>query len=142
MSGYTVVQFLDWKSGKSTLAVPQSWIVRNGDSTMCYFPKKNAQTCIKNQDPARADWLTYTVKRLTSKLLPTLKKAEKKVEQCLETSTVETSDTSEDENTVIADDTRKRKHNLPKRYLSDMDDAQELHKPVSGKFFKRRQNDE
>jgi hypothetical protein len=78
MSGYAVVQFVDWKSGTGTMAVPQSWIVSNEGRMMCYFPKKNAKTCVKNQEPARADWLIYEVKRLTHKPLTTLKKADKK----------------------------------------------------------------
>lgn len=47
MAGYAIVQFVEWGDGRSTSAVPVSWIVDCNGHLMCYFPRKNAVAAIK-----------------------------------------------------------------------------------------------
>jgi len=71
MARYTVVQFTDWDDGKSTSAVPLSWLISYEGHLMCYFPEKNPVSAIKTQTAVHADWPKYPVRRLSYKNMPT-----------------------------------------------------------------------
>lgn len=97
MAGYTVVQFTDWDDGKSTSAVPLSWLITYEGHLMCYFPKKNPVSAIKTQTAVHADWPKYPVRRLSYKNMPTYDDAIKKQDKTLVTSGVDSTDVTDDE---------------------------------------------
>jgi len=106
MSGYAVVQFLDWDDGQSSLAVPVSWIFASDGRLGCYFPKSCAQKAIRKQYKPHADWDVFTVRRLSRRNIVTYDKALQKEREAINTSGIDSTDA----------ESAKRKRKRPARF--------------------------
>ena len=89
MPGYAVVQFTEWKDGRSVEAVPCSWVVQIGQRQMCYYPKTGSKKAIQTCQPPRGDWDLHAIRKLTRTDILSFKKALKKESKSLKTSNVE-----------------------------------------------------
>lgn len=98
---YAVVQFTEWKSGTSILAVPESWLIDKGKRLLCYFTKSNAQKLIEQQAVARGDWKMYPVRRQSVKSISNYDTALRKESEARFTSGVDTDREADDEHLKV-----------------------------------------
>jgi len=92
MSGYSVVQFVEWGDSNSTLAVP-TWLFNHLSESRryCYFPRKAIKKAICKKEKPAASWDVFIVKQLSSKDIPTYEKAIRKEKKSIITSALDTS---------------------------------------------------
>lgn len=74
------------------LAVPESWLVVTAGKLLCYFPKINAMKMIAQEAPVKADWKSYEVRKISTKVIHGYDKALRKETEAKFTSGIDTDD--------------------------------------------------